>query len=338
MFSESSLKMSKSIEVKISSAIWYKTDINGTFPLLGKFKADPTSKREGFIWIEADFAMNGETKKTRVAINSSDFAIVGAPVGNDDLSDAEISAEISDRFEVMEILTQGVIDRSIKSLIVSGAAGIGKTFTIDKMLLKAEKQGKVNKFSMLTGSCSAVGLFLQLFSHQNEGNVLVLDDIDSIFDDQEALNLLKGALDTGRQRNITWMKDSKFLENEGIDREFEFKGTVIFITNHNFDDMIAKGGKMSPHYEALISRCMYLDLGIHSMREVIIRIKQVIAKSDMMKKLGMSKAQTDQMMVWMMENRNELRKVDLRTLIKLSQAMKCGRGWQKIAKAALCRR
>jgi len=330
--------MSKQVQVKITSAIWYKTEIDGTFDLVAKYKKDSASKREGYIWIDADFALNGETKKTRVAINSSDFEIVGAPKGDSDMSDKEISSEISDRFEVMEILTQGVIDRSIKSLIVSGAAGIGKTFTIDKMLLKAEKQGKVTKFSMLTGSCSSVGLFLQLWNHQNEGNVLVLDDIDAIFDDQEALNLLKGALDTGRARNITWMKDSSFLEKEGVDREFEFKGTVIFITNHNFDHMIAKGGKMAPHYEALISRCMYLDLGIHSMREVIIRIKQVIAKTDMMKKLGMSKAQTDQMMVWMMENRNELRKVDLRTMIKLSQAMKCGRGWQKIAKAALCRR
>jgi len=330
--------MSKQVQVKISSAIWYTTDINGTFDLVAKFKNDSTSKREGFIWIDADFAMNGETKKTRVAINASDFEIVGAPKADSEMSDKEISTEINDRFEVMEILTNGVIDRSIKSMIVSGAAGIGKTFTIDKMMLDAEKSGKISKFSMIGGSCTAVGLYLQLWNHQNAGNVLVLDDLDSIFDDQEALNLLKGALDTGRTRNISWLGAGKFLENEGADSTFEFNGTVIFITNHNFDARIAKGGKMAVHYEALISRCMYLDLGIHSMREVIIRIKQVIGKTDMMKKLGMSEAQTTQMMDWMMDNKDSLRKVDLRTMIKLSQAMKCGRGWQKIAKAALCRR
>lgn len=326
-------------KVQIASALWYKTDISGTFPLMGKYKADAGSKRDGFIWIEADFGMNGVTKKTRVAINEKDFSIVGAPKKTSELTDKQISKEIEDRFEVMEILTQAVIDRSVKSMIVSGAAGIGKTYTIDRMLLDAEKKGKISKFSMLGGSCSAIGLYLQLWNHQNEGNVLVLDDLDSIFDDQEALNLLKGALDTGRTRQISWLGAGKFLEQEGADDTFEFNGTVIFITNHNFDERIAKGGKMAVHYEALISRSMYLDLGIHDMREVIIRIKQVIAKSDMMKKLGVTKAQTDHMMDWLMTNKNELRKVDLRTMIKLAQAMKASKtGWQKIAKAALCRR
>ena len=328
----------KQIKIKIESGIWYKTEISGTFDLCSQYKDDSTSKLDGFVWVMADFAMNGSEKKTRVAINSDGFSIIGATIGNDDLSDKQISKEIEDRFEVMEILTKAVIDRSVKSLIVSGAAGIGKTYTIDKMLLAAEKAGKVSKFSMLTGSCTAVGLYLQLWNHQNAGNVLVLDDLDSIFDDQEALNLLKGALDTGRTRTISWLGAGKFLEQEGADSTFDFNGTVIFITNHNFDARIAKGGKLSVHYEALISRCMYLDLGIHSMREVIIRINQVIGKTDMMKKLGMSKAQTAHMMDWMMDNTDTLRKVDLRTMIKLSQAMKCGKGWQKIAKAALCRR
>jgi len=331
--------MRNEVQVKIASAMWYKTDISGTFPLLAGYKADHASKREGYIWIDADFAMNGKNKKTRVACNLSDVQVVGAPKTSEALSDQEIEDEITDRFEVMELLTKGVIERNIKSLIVSGAAGIGKTYTIDRMLLDAEKSGKISKFSMLTGSCTAVGLYLQLWNHQNAGNVLVLDDLDSIFDDQEALNLLKGALDTGRTRTISWLGAGKFLEQEGADTTFEFNGTVIFITNHNFDERIAKGGKLSPHYEALISRCMYLDLGIHSMREVLVRINQVINKSDMMKKLGVSKKQTAEMMDWMMANLDELRKVDLRTMIKLSQAMKATpKFWKKIAKASLCKR
>jgi hypothetical protein len=293
----------------------------------------------------ADFGGNGEMKRTRCAINVNDFSVMGAggkvkaTVVEKTMSDKEIEQEISDRFEVLELLTRGVIAREIKSMIVSGAAGIGKTYTIDKMLLDAEKSGKVSKFSMMTGSCTAVGLYLQLWAHQNAGNVLVLDDIDSIFDDQEALNLLKGALDTGRQRTISWLGASKFLKDEGADQSFEFNGTVIFITNHNFDERIAKGGKLAVHYEALISRCMYLDLGIHTMHEVLVRIKQVIKSSDMMKKLGVNDKQTAMMMDWMITNVDDLRKVDLRTMIKLSQAVKAAPiGWQRVAKAALCKR
>jgi hypothetical protein len=255
------------------------------------------------------------------------------------LTDDEIESEIADRFAVLELLTNGVIDRSIKSLIVSGAAGIGKTFTIDNMLLNAEKCGKITKFSIMTGSCTPIGLYLQLWKHQNSGNVLVLDDIDVIFDDQEALNLLKGALDTGRQRTISWLGASRFLEEQGADTSFEFNGAVIFITNHDFDNRIQKNGKLAMHYQALISRCMYLDLGIHSMREILIRIKQVINSTDMMNDMGVSKDQTEVMVNWMVSNFDELRKVDLRTLKKLAQAMKASpTNWERIARAALCRR
>lgn len=332
-------------QVKIQSALWYKTEINGTFELVSNYKADSASKRDGYIWIMADFSDNGVEKKTRVAINAKDFTIMGAggkvkaAVVDKKVSEKEIAQEISDRFEVLELLTKGVIAREIKAMIVSGAAGIGKTYTIDKMLLDAENAGKISKFSMMTGSCTAVGLYLQLWAHQNEGNVLVLDDIDSIFDDQEALNLLKGALDTGRQRRISWLGASKFLKEEGADQSFDFNGTVIFITNVNFDERIAKGGKLAVHYEALISRCMYLDLGIHSMHEVLVRIKQVIKSTDMMRKLGVNEKQTAQMMDWMAANVNDLRKVDLRTMIKLAQAVKAApNNWQRVAKAALCMR
>lgn len=331
-------------QVKIKSALRYSTEVSGTFDLVSNFKADAASKRDGYIWVMGDFTGEGE-KRTRLMINKKDFTILGAggkvkaAEVSKTVSDKEIEKEINDRFEVLELLTKGVIDRSIKAMIVSGAAGIGKTYTIDRMLLDAENAGKVTKFSMMTGSCTAVGLFLQLWAHQNEGNVLVLDDIDSIFDDQEALNLLKGALDTGRTRNISWLGASKFLKEEGADQSFEFNGTVIFITNVNFDERIAKGGKLAVHYEALISRCMYLDLGIHTMREVLVRIHQVIKSTNMMKNLGITERQTSEMMAWMNTNANDLRKVDLRTMIKLAQAVKAApHNWQRVAKAALCMR
>ena len=59
----------------------------------------------------------------------------------------------------------------------------------------------------------------------------------------------------------------------------------------------------------------------------------------MMRKLGVTQSQTNEMMDWLMDNLNDLRKVDLRTMIKLSQAVKATpKRWQKVAHAALCRR
>ncbi len=332
-------------KIEIASGIWYKDEIDGTFPLIAKFKADASAskkseerlKRNGYVWIEAGFGNDGITKKTRVAVNEEDINIVGRH--DNVMTDEDIEQEIEDRFDVMDILTKGVINRTIKGVIVAGASGIGKTFGIDKLLKKAMKEEKITKLSTMSGSCSPIGLYLTLFAHQNAGNVLVMDDIDSIFDDQESLNLLKKALDTTDEREITWMKDSAALDRESVDRSFMFNGSIIFITNHNFDNLIDKGGKMSVHYEALISRCMYLDLGIHTMKEVVVRVKQVVRKSDMMEKLGHTQEEIQMMLDWLMLNLEGLRKVDLRTMIKLSQAWNASpSGWQKIAKASLCKR
>lgn len=288
-----------------------------------------TSKRTGYIWIMRD------EKKIKVHVNQKDITVETA----DSLkTDSQISKEIENRFTVMETLVDGVISRSIKSMIISGAPGIGKSFTVDEKLNSAEKAGKI-KFSQLTGSCTPIGLYMQLWNHQNEGDVLVLDDIDSIFNDIESLNLLKGALDTGRTRQISWMSASSYLRENDIDNTFEFKGTVVFITNMNFDKMIEKASKMSPHFAALVNRCVYLDLGIHTTREIMIRINQVIRNTSILKDLGVSMKHADEIVNWMVTNKDDLRSLSIRTLLQLASFIKTSESsWKMIATATMLKR
>jgi hypothetical protein len=62
---------------------------------------------------------------------------------------------------------------------------------------------------------SGIGLFATLYKYSDPKNVIVLDDCD-IWQDQDALNILKGALDSGKTRRISWNKDSRILSDEGI--------------------------------------------------------------------------------------------------------------------------
>lgn len=315
--------------VKINSGLFYSQEINGEFPLAKEYVNCHTSKKDGYIWIVRD------SKQIKVHIGRNDFQIMTAESKK---SDAEISKEIEDRFTVMETLVDGVINRDIKSMIISGAPGIGKSFTVDEKLLNAKKEGKI-RFNQMTGSCTPIGLYIQLWRHQNSGDVLVLDDIDSIFNDQESLNLLKGALDTGRTRQISWMSASSFLREEGVDNTFEFNGTVIFITNMNFDQMIEKATKMSPHFAALVSRCVYLDLGIHTTREIMVRINQVVQNTDILEDLGVSKTHANEIMDWMIDNKDNLRSLSIRTILQLASFIKTSpRNWKMIAEATCIRR
>jgi hypothetical protein len=318
-------------QVNIKSALHYKTDISGVFELAAPFKAGVSDKRDGCIWV----LRNG--KKTRLHINASDFDIVGES-NVPEKSDDELSRDIEQRFDVMEMIIDGVIHRSIKSVVLSGAPGIGKTFTVDAKLREAAAKRGLN-FSQLTGSATAIGLYLTLYDHRNVGDVLVLDDLDSIFADQEALNLLKGALDTGQTRTISWMSASKYLRENDIPNSFEFEGTVIFISNMNFDQQIERGTKLAPHLAALINRCVYLDLGIHSTREIMIRIKQVIKNTNILSDLGLAENHTDDIINWMGANADRMRSLSIRTIIQLANFVRTNPfHWQTMAEMTMIKR
>ena len=243
---------------------------------------------------------------------------------------AEIHDRILKTFVVLEKVAQGVIKGHIKAAIVSGAPGCGKTYTLEKALTYAEQMGKIS-FSSVKGSMSAIGLYRMLFECSEEGHVLVIDDCDSIFGDIDALNLLKAALDTGKSRKVHWNKESRVLNEEGIPRSFEFKGAVIFITNTDFAHEIEREVKMSPHYEALLSRAMYIDLGIHSKREVLVRIGQVCYSTEFLRDNELSKAQAQEMMKWLTAHLSRVRVLSIRTVLQLCSLVKTDGQWQDMA-------
>ena len=143
---------------------------------------------------------------------------------------AEIDTRIRSTFDVLEQVSQGVISGHVRSVIVSGAAGCGKTYTLETALADAEDRGVI-RYQSVRGACSAIGLYRLLFESSEPGNVLVIDDCDSVFADLDSLNLLKSALDSSKVRRIHWNKEIRVLDGEGVPRSFEFKGSVVFITN-----------------------------------------------------------------------------------------------------------
>jgi hypothetical protein len=162
----------------------------------------------------------------------------------------------------------------------------------------------------------------------------VLDDADSIFNDDISLNILKVACDTTRKREISWLSEIR-MEDEGGDklpRNFEFEGTVIFITNQDFDYLIERGSKLAPHLAALTSRSMYLDMKMHSKRDYIVRIKQVLEKG-MLREYGLSMSQEKEIMDFIMTHMDNIRELSLRMVVKIANIMRAHpTKWRMLAK------
>lgn len=248
-----------------------------------------------------------------------------------------IDARIKNTFKVLEKVAKGVIAGHIKSAIVSGAPGCGKTYTLEAALNEAANAGQIN-YQSVKGAMSAIGLYRALFECSQESDVLVIDDCDSIFGDLDALNLLKAALDTGKTRKVHWNKESRVLNDEGIPRSFEFKGAVVFITNVDFAREIEKETKMSPHYDALLSRSLYLDLGIHSKREVLVRISQVVYSVEFLKNNSVTQAAAKDMMTWLTANLARVRVLSIRTILQLVTLVKTDGEWKEMAEAIVLKR
>lgn len=281
------------------------------------------------VWVfKNDIKINGEYVSPAARFKQQNPVHVSALHAPESVEDMKL--RISKRFNVMDLMTKGLIKGSIRSLIISGAPGIGKTYTLDKELQLAHDDGEI-EYTSLNGKISGIGLYARLWESREKGSILLLDDVD-VFSSEDVLNLLKAALDSGDKRKVCWSTASSYLEEKEIPKEFEFEGTVVFITNTDIDREVKRGTKIAPHLDALVSRSVYLDLGVHSNSEIMVRVEDVIMNTDMLQKIGLSDADTIEILEWMKDNVKRLRNVSLRTALYIASFIITDRqNWKEIA-------
>ena len=257
-------------------------------------------------------------------------------------TDAEIIERLRERFDILDDMTRAVKKGAVRAMIVSGAPGVGKSFGVEKVLGKHDMMAniagdeKLKKYEIVKGAMSAIGLYSKLYEFSAEKNILVFDDCDSVLLDDLSLNILKAALDTSKKRTIHWNTDSRLLRSEGVPNSFEFKGGAIFITNINFQNIKSK--KLQDHLMALESRCHYIDLTIHTEREKMLRIRQIVADG-MLAEYEFSPEQVGELIAFVDENKKRLRELSLRTVLKMADLMRSfpNGKWMRVAQISLMR-
>jgi hypothetical protein len=291
----------------------------------------------GFVTVKSEGHFGPEFDVVRVRVDSiEDIEIVGGntvtaqtktvefkqPVRVE--TEEEAMARIRERFEILTEMTKAATAGDIRAMIVSGPPGVGKSFgveqEVDKACLFDKLSNKRLRAEVVKGSATPIGLYQTLYKYSDPNCVLVFDDCDSILLDDVALNLLKGALDSGKKRKISWLSESSTLRREGIPDQFEFKGSVIFITNLKFDQM--KSQKLRDHLDALQSRCHYLDLTLDTMRDKILRIKQIAKDGVLFQDYEFEECTQDDIIEFMNVNQARLREMSLRMALKIADLVK----------------
>jgi hypothetical protein len=164
-----------------------------------------------------------------------------------------------------------IIDNINPSLIVCGRGGVGKTHTVTKTF---EEFGmdEGDDYVMIKGASSALSMYKALY--YNNGKTLVFDDCDSVFRDEDAVNILKAALDSNDRRKISWLSRSTYdpatetpTKTRPVPNTFEFDGCIVFISNLPIESID----------EAVRTRSYIIDVSLNQ-KQVFVLIERNLAE------------------------------------------------------------
>jgi len=327
--------------VKIENGTYNNTEINGCFPLVKGI----TKSKDGSYFVKVKVTDSDEKVFTgrdacRIKIENQDQVTEVEGSANKKVveTDEQGMDRIKERFDILDEMTNATLDGIVRGLVVTGPPGVGKTFGVEQVLEKDSifdmMADKPMRHTFVKGAMSAIGLYSTLYKYSDSKSIVVLDDCDTILFNEDALNILKAALDSTKKRKISWNSDSNFLRREGVPGEFEFNGSVIFITNLKFDS--TRQTKIKDHLEAILSRCHYLDLTLDTTRDKLLRIRQIAREGGLFDTKGLTKIQEQEIIEFMYEKKDRLREISLRMAQKIADLRNMDKNRWKVLTESTC--
>lgn len=232
---------------------------------------------------------------------------------------------VADKYDTIELLLRRVVrgKASKRYYILAGDAGIGKTYTVAKILKEEGKADDIDKITY-TGSIgrSVTSIATFLWLHRND-EILVLDDCDSFLrkgGNPDVVNILKGCMEAGtgykvgisaniaaritkdlglnKKESVVSDKVKALLEAEGddwedneisaeeLDKILDTENAVPTSWTFNARMIIISNLHESQIEEPLWSRCDHFDLHL-TQEEYLIRLAMILDGMDVGQKDGL---------------------------------------------------
>lgn len=151
------------------------------------------------------------------------------------------------QFEHIAFRVRSVVQGHYPGIVLCGAPGIGKTFTVRKIL---EEQGLKEGTQFIGLSISSDKKFHQFLSAYRHIPVSIIDDSEGFGRRREVLNAAKGAFGSDHKVYHDYLDD---FPNPITDIQLR----PIWCTNVDYTNLKTRRADLQVHWEALISR------GIH---------------------------------------------------------------------------
>ncbi|MCH5167393.1 MAG: ATP-binding protein [Erysipelotrichales bacterium] len=169
-------------------------------------------------------------------------------ISNEDESLEKISKEFKKEtqdpetaFKHMYAYVNSVVKGLQPGVILCGAPGIGKTYTV---LTQLKSKGYINgqNLDIIKGKCTPRQLYLSMYTHKDKGEMIVIDDADALVGPrapEDVINILKGALDSSTDdeggRLVSYRVTGDLKDDEGVPvpKTMSYAGSVIVITNYS---------------------------------------------------------------------------------------------------------
>lgn len=297
-------------------------------------------KKDG-LWIEEEY--KGFKTVSRQETNSAGGSMRSATKALKERKFADPDVVFSDIEDLVSVVASG----HQNSLIVAGMAGIGKTYHVETKMKEILGKEGIKWKHFKGGKISPYGIYSTLFEYRDD-KVIVFDDSDSVWRDQDMVNMFKAALDTYDQRKLFWssrmtqpvggwddvqreehnrkcddilqgVEEGDLGKDIKLPSEFTFTSRVIFISN------------LAPNKidSAIRSRSLFMDIYLKR-EDVVKRIESILKSAPKYKHIG-DKERKD-ILTSLQEGSGELtmRAVEAAVACKSTEGIKGD--WKRLAK------
>ena len=212
---------------------------------------------------------------------------------------------IEKKFEFMLDMVGLAAEHQTAGVIIDGAPGIGKSYSIAEHLKEKYIRNHPNPIVpyWTSGHITPLETFNVLGDNRSASSLVIFDDCDGVFKEHTSMNVLKAATEMRSSRMVSWNTSHRMAKFDS----YNFEGSIIIVTNESCN---------SVHYQALVDRMHVCSMDVTPL-EKLAKIFSIATKNDYVdSKTGFEIA------YWLFQEKDHIEYMSIRTFVKIAQLAK----------------